>query len=538
MSVSGIAFDDTFMLGTRLLRSGRCIEAIEAFRTVYSRALADDDIGLMAACLNEMAWSSYRLGDVEQGLEFAMGAKWHWGKVGNLAEQARALAIEAILFVEIGFSDEAYAAADQALSQALDTEFESVHAFALNAKGIVLAICHEAQLGLELIERAMVIAARQNNHAAQAYYLLNIGYCHGKLAEEATALLEPERAAQERRIATELSALAVDLAETVGDDWTLRTALSNSAELLAHQGRHALALDLMERLAELPELPGLGLRIHYLYTLGDVLLRAGRYDDARVAAAEALALAEGRGMVDHQIYSAAKLVEILEAQGDVRAAFAMHKRYHTLYVRQAGETARRRARVEEIRSETDRLRGEASMLAEQVMCDPLTGIANRRSFDQILNRLAGSPIAIGMLDIDLFKSVNDRFSHLVGDAVLQRIARILVDQIGPLGHAARLGGEEFALIFPDVAEATAAALCEGVRVAIANADWSEIAEGLSVTVSIGLAIGKGDVPSGMLLQMADRRLYMAKTTGRDRIISRDTPILVQDHAEPRKLSYG
>ena len=196
------------------------------------------------------------------------------------------------------------------------------------------------------------------------------------------------------------------------------------------------------------------------------------------------------------------------------------------------------ARVEEIRSETDRLRDEASMLAEQVLCDPLTGIANRRSFDQILNRLAGSPIALGMVDIDLFKTVNDRFSHIVGDAVLQRIARILVDQIGPHGHAARLGGEEFALIFPDVAEATAAALCEGVRVAIANTDWSPIAEGLAVTVSIGLAAGRGDVPSGLLLQMADRRLYMAKTTGRDRIISRDTPLLVQPTAEPRKQSIG
>ena len=538
MSVSGIAFDDTFMLGARLLRSGRCIEAIEAFRTVYSRALADNEIGLMAACLNEMAWSCYRLGEVEQGLEYAMGAKWHWGRAGNTAEKSRALAIEAILFLDIGFSDEAYSAADQAVKLALTTEFESVHAFTLNAKGIVLAVCHEAQLGLQLLERALGIAARQQNHAAQAYYLLNIGFCHGKLAEEALSLLEPERADAENRIATELSALAVDLAESVGDDWTLRTALSNSAELLSKQGRHDLAIELMDRLAELPELPGIGLRIHYLYTLSDVLLRSGRCDDARVAAAESLALAEGSGIVEHQTSAAAKLVEILEAQGDTRAAFAMHKRFHGLYVRQAGETARRRARVEEIRSETDRLRDEASMLAEQVMCDPLTGIANRRSFDQILNRLAGSPIAIGMLDIDLFKSVNDRFSHIVGDAVLQRIARIMVDQIGPHGHAARLGGEEFALIFPDIAEATAAALCEGVRVAVANADWSHIAEGLAVTVSVGLATGRGDVPSGLLLQMADRRLYMAKTTGRDRIISRDTPILVHDNAEPRKQSIA
>src|SRR5690606_33133098 len=200
---------------------------------------------------------------------------------------------------------------------------------------------------------------------------------------------------------------------------------------------------------------------------------------------------------------ASKLAEILEALGDSAAALTLHKRFHALYVRQSGETARRRARIEEIRTQTEQLRSRAATLADQALSDPLTGIANRRSFDQILNRLAGTPLAIAIVDLDNFKSANDRFSHIIGDAVLQRVAHTLVAQIGPHGHAARLGGEEFALIFPDASEATAAAFCDGVRTTIAATDWSDLAPDLVVTVSIGLASGDGDTPSGALMQAAD-----------------------------------
>ncbi|MGV8951869.1 MAG: GGDEF domain-containing protein [Cypionkella sp.] len=150
------------------------------------------------------------------------------------------------------------------------------------------------------------------------------------------------------------------------------------------------------------------------------------------------------------------------------------------------------------------------------MLDPLTGIANRRSFDHILTRLEGSPYALAIVDLDFFKAINDRFSHQVGDAVLVRVARIMVDQIGAHGHAIRLGGEEFALVFPDAAIATASVFCEAVRRAIAATEWSDIAEGLRVTVSIGLAAGTGE-----LMGVADRRLYSAKGQGRDRVVAFD-----------------
>ncbi|MCS6758879.1 MAG: GGDEF domain-containing protein [Candidatus Devosia euplotis] len=166
----------------------------------------------------------------------------------------------------------------------------------------------------------------------------------------------------------------------------------------------------------------------------------------------------------------------------------------------------------------------AAALADHALSDPLTGIANRRSFDPILNRLAGTAISVAIIDLDYFKSVNDRFSHIVGDAVLQRVARTLVDQLGAHGHAAFLGSEEFGLILPDMPEASAIAICEGVRVAIAATDWTDLGIGLRITASIGLVSGKGDVPSGVLMQSADNLLYTAKANGRDCVASSDSEL--------------
>src|SRR5690606_10229854 len=120
-----------------------------------------------------------------------------------------------------------------------------------------------------------------------------------------------------------------------------------------------------------------------------------------------------------------------------------------------------------------------------------TGIANRRSFDSTIAALADQPFAIAIIDIDHFKRVNDRYSHSVGDSVLRAVAQLMVDHLGDSGHVARLGGEEFALILPDMPISSAAAVCEGVRIGIHNMEWASLAPELRVSVSIGVASGDG-----------------------------------------------
>ena len=506
-----------------LLRAGDLDEALTHFKAVYSGAEKSGAAELMAASLCEIAWTCFKMGDPEQGLECAIGAKWLWRRLGNGEEIARALAVEAFLFLDLGFGDEAFDLSGEALELAQSLNAPAILAFALNVRGVVLSVCQESELALTLLEQAVDLAEACENAAAGAFYTLNLGFAHAKMAELADKLGQAEHLAEQRALAIEQSTAAAHLAEVAGDQWTLRVALCNGAEFLSADGRNDEAIALLDRWTSLPGEASPSLQIHHLYTLGLVRHAVGHYRQAEAACTDALALAEAAGQIDHQVNATQALSRILEARGDTAAALSMHRLYHNLFVRQSGEAVRRRARVEEIRTEADRLRARAAELADQALSDPLTGIANRRSFDQILERLAGNALSVAIVDLDNFKLVNDRHTHIAGDAVLQRVARIMVDQIATHGHVARLGGEEFALIFPEAPLATAAAFCEGIRVAIGNADWERLAPGMRVTVSIGVAAGDGMRPTGELMQLADSRLYLAKAGGRDRVVAEDRP---------------
>jgi two-component system, cell cycle response regulator len=158
--------------------------------------------------------------------------------------------------------------------------------------------------------------------------------------------------------------------------------------------------------------------------------------------------------------------------------------------------------------------------------DPLTGIAHKGTFHETLAREVararrhGHPLSVAMLDVDHFKAVNDRFGHLAGDQVL----RDLADLVRPLVRAeqllARVGGEELALLLPDVPLEKGALFAEKVRYLVeAHASVFQ-GERITVTVSIGLAaLQPGDLAPEALLARADARLYDAKREGRNRVAS-------------------
>lgn len=507
---------DRSALSQKLLAEGRCVEALAEAKLGFAEAESQGDKPLMARRLVQIAWCCMKLGEAEAGLECVLGARRLQQYSLSAAEQARTAAVEAFLLLDLGLSDEAFETAELAVSMAEAGDDDAVTAFAYNVKGVTLALCRQAELGAALLQRAVILARDMGDDTGQAYHLLNLAFCQIKLADDAEAA--GDRGAGQPWLAQAIGTndAAISLAQVCGDLWTLRTALANGAEYQARRGDLDQALAALAASAALPGEPGTSLRIHYLYTLGDVQLRAGQLEPARITCGQALTLADASNQIDHQLNAVERLCAVHEALGDFQTALALHRRFHTLYVRQSGETTLRRAKVAEIRLESEELRARANELAMQAMLDPLTGIANRRSFDQILARLDGSPYALGIVDLDLFKAINDRFSHQVGDAVLVRVARIMVDQIGADGHAVRLGGEEFALVFPGVAAAKATALCDAIRCAIAETDWSDIAEGLHATVSIGMAAGVGE-----LVTVADRRLYDAKRQGRNCVVGCD-----------------
>lgn len=165
---------------------------------------------------------------------------------------------------------------------------------------------------------------------------------------------------------------------------------------------------------------------------------------------------------------------------------------------------------------------QAQAFARQAREDGLTGLFNRRHFDQLFAReftrqqaLGHTPIA-ALVDVDLFKNVNDGWSHQAGDDVLRAIAAVLERHMQGIGAVGRYGGEEFALYFSAVDIERARAVTEAIRAEIAALRFSGYA-GLQVTVSIGLS-ARGDAQNHeKLLADADQQLYQAKAAGRNRV---------------------
>lgn len=156
------------------------------------------------------------------------------------------------------------------------------------------------------------------------------------------------------------------------------------------------------------------------------------------------------------------------------------------------------------------------------MKDPLTDLFNRRYALPHLAQILESPAACAVLavDVDHFKSINDRFGHAVGDHVLKELARLLKEHLGSDDIAARMGGEEFLLIMPQTGLPAAKALAQRLCTAVAMQRFEAKMPGggFQITISIGVASRQlhDDTPEA-LLERADRALYMAKTDGRNRV---------------------
>lgn len=157
--------------------------------------------------------------------------------------------------------------------------------------------------------------------------------------------------------------------------------------------------------------------------------------------------------------------------------------------------------------------------------DYLTDIYNRRYFfetgprlvDQAMRR--GEPMSIAILDIDHFKRLNDTYGHEVGDVVLKAVARRLKASVGERHLLARLGGEEFGVIFHGLPLEAALNYCERLRGEIAAEPIDADGEALTITVSVGLATIAGRETFDNYLNAADQFLYMAKHAGRNRVFS-------------------
>jgi diguanylate cyclase (GGDEF)-like protein len=158
------------------------------------------------------------------------------------------------------------------------------------------------------------------------------------------------------------------------------------------------------------------------------------------------------------------------------------------------------------------------------LLDPLTGLANRRGFVEDAESVTryqatrGRPVAVFLVDMDHFKSINDRFGHAMGDRVLKLFGEVCTDKLRSTDLMGRLGGEEFAVLLADASRDNAFLVAERIRAAFEAAAAVVDGENVGATLSIGIAIiqdPKQDLSS--LLKQADQALYRAKNRGRNRV---------------------
>ncbi|MDQ1658291.1 MAG: hypothetical protein QOD41_3374, partial [Cryptosporangiaceae bacterium] len=281
--------------------------------------------------------------------------------------------------------------------------------------------------------------------------------------------------------------------------------------VLHYLGRHGEALAACDRALQLAETCDSPKAIASARGFaGQVYLALGDPDRASALLTAALEHYGAWGLHMDTARTLRALVDAKEALGAVGEAYALHKRLLAVELslrdanvqreneviaarlERAGELATQHSRLSR---QNTRLEAERRALERLAHTDSLTGLANRRHFDAQLARLAirselsGRPLALVLIDVDHFKRVNDQFSHVAGDAVLGRVAKAITAHCTDRQLAARIGGEEFAVLLPGRGAAEAAATAERIRGTVARLVLDDLADGLRITVSAGVACG-------------------------------------------------
>jgi len=254
-------------------------------------------------------------------------------------------------------------------------------------------------------------------------------------------------------------------------------------------------------------------------------LAAEQWSAALTATQHTLDIACAQGQLHFELMARHQRMEAFKALGDAGGVLSEFHAFRDCQLRQQTEVITNRERMAALhlawREQTrtlEALHTSTRALEQLALEDPLTGLANRRRLERRLEELltphpqhAQQPWCLVMIDIDGFKQINDRYSHVLGDDVLREMAQLLRGVVRPQDLAVRLAGDEFVLVLRDMTERIGSDLVARLKQAIHQHPWSAIQPGLVVCVSIGLAQAHLDDTSTSLLRRSDLRMYADKT---------------------------
>lgn len=184
-----------------------------------------------------------------------------------------------------------------------------------------------------------------------------------------------------------------------------------------------------------------------------------------------------------------------------------------------------RERTEAKRAEVVKLQEELDRASAQARHDPLTGSLNRKGLDEAMEReiararRLGSPLCLALLDVDNFKTINDRLGHSGGDAALVHLAQVTREVMRPQDLLARYGGEEFVLVLPDTAAESGVAAMTRLQRELTTRFFLQGTEKVLITFSAGVAQLHGNESSPDAIRRADQAMYLAKRSGKNRVMA-------------------
>ena len=257
--------------------------------------------------------------------------------------------------------------------------------------------------------------------------------------------------------------------------------------------------------------------------MGMVYCRLKRFEDALLAFHNALVyLTDGSKREQSDTY--AGISQAHEGLGNLGGALNALKKVRALEAALTDQDARSSAERRELTQSLKRFSDQWERLAKE---DTLTNLPNRRALEQWLQAAlsratAAQPLTLLMIDVDLFKQVNDRFGHAIGDRALHTLADLMRQNCRYADFPARYGGEEFMLALPQTDLAIGTEVAQRLNYSVAAYHWAGIHPALAVTISIGVAAtNELTLPYDYetLVEVADARLYLGKKGGRNRVVS-------------------
>ena len=469
-------------------------------RTLATQALASLDNGTPSVALFDAlevaGWASFYTGDYVDALDHAERALKVAEQLGDKALQARALDRIANAHDSASHPDVAHEAHVRALELLEAVDEPLLEAVIRNNFAFTL-------MGVEKLDEALASAQASLDYCETHHCpFLHTG------VYDTIATVHMRRGELDR--AREDCLLGIELASDVGCDPDLTNTLLSLSRIEALEGNWTEALSSAERALELATTRGMGVERYQCHELiSQIYEQQGNHQDAlhhyrrfhqlfATRTNEEIASRLALLRVDHQVEAARKDAEIL--------------RLRSLALEQE---------VEERRIAQAQAEAAASL-------DALTGLFNRRHMPVLAERLSwalanGQACAVALLDIDYFKVLNDTYGHGAGDRMLRIVAGELSQSARRSDAVCRLGGDEFLVLFIDMAADAAHAATERVREAIASQHLDQGGASVAVTVSAGLACAPGGSRAALdtLIHTADMALYEAKRAGRDRLIVRD-----------------